>query len=148
MKVLGGSTLIVKFIMPMRIYLQFHVLIVMVLAKSPPVFPFPPLLPVFTLPPELLTELREQIEEIICKKFVVPQALKQKFSDMQSAEKQYYLDIAESVLLKCHQSESAEIASLQADIEELNILSRCNSEVYEKDSRNWKYRMNNCELVT
>jgi hypothetical protein len=34
-------------------------------------------------------------------------------------------------LLKCHQSESAEIASLQGDIEELNILSRCNSEVYE-----------------
>ena len=36
-----------------------------------------------------------------------------------------------AILLKCHQSESAEIASLQADIEELNILSRCNSEVYE-----------------
>ena len=36
-----------------------------------------------------------------------------------------------AILLKCHQSESAEIASLQADIEELNILSRCNSEVYD-----------------
>ena len=34
-------------------------------------------------------------------------------------------------LLKCHQSEAAEIATLQADIEELNILSRCNSEVYD-----------------
>jgi hypothetical protein len=34
-------------------------------------------------------------------------------------------------LLKCHQSEAAEIASLQADIEELNILSGGNSEVYE-----------------
>ena len=38
---------------------------------------------------------------------------------------------AEALLAKCQQSESAEIASLQADIEELNILSRCNSEVYD-----------------
>ena len=36
-----------------------------------------------------------------------------------------------AILLKCHQSEAAEIASLQADIEELNILFRGNSEVYE-----------------
>ena len=40
-------------------------------------------------------------------------------------------EICQSQLLKCHQSESAEIASLQADIEELNILYRCNSEVYD-----------------
>ena len=42
-------------------------------------------------PDELLTELREQIAETICKKFVVPQALKQKFSDMPSGARQYYL---------------------------------------------------------
>ena len=40
-------------------------------------------------------------------------------------------DGAKAQLLKCHQSEAAEIASLQADIEELNILFRGNSEVYE-----------------
>jgi hypothetical protein len=66
------------------------------------------------LPPdELLTELREQLAEIICKKFVAPQALKQKFSDMPFGARQYYLDIADSVLLKYHQSEAAKIKQLE-----------------------------------
>ena len=63
-------------------------------------------------------------------------------TDEELAEKLGYLSFTQSFrkelhkvcqaqLLKCHQSESAEIASLQADIEELNILFRGNSEVYD-----------------
>ena len=57
--------------------------------------------------------------------------------------------VCQAQLLKCHQSESAEIASLQADIEELNILSRCNSEVYdtrikELETLNYKQSQMKC----
>ena len=60
-----------------------------------------------------------------------------------------YKAVAKAQLLKCQQSESAEIASLQADIEELNILSRCNSEVYdtrikELETLNYKQSQMKC----
>jgi hypothetical protein len=83
------------------------------------------------LPPELLTD--EEIEEEIS--FHIKMVLEGVASCLSHFERVDYQKVAEvaaiDILAKCRQSESAEIASLQADIEELNILSRGNSEVYE-----------------
>ena len=86
------------------------------------------------LPPdELLTELREEIAKELREAYCEMHCR----NDKSNKNCQFRFDCediykpADAILLKCHQSESAEIASLQADIEELNILFRGNSEVYE-----------------
>jgi len=71
---------------------------------------------------ELLTEIA---------KYITNDIIGRNWDSLTHLEKVILVTGAESILLKCHQSESTEIASLQADIEELNILSRGNSEVYE-----------------
>jgi hypothetical protein len=79
------------------------------------------------LPPdELLRKLKEDVAAEI--QYLFQGKRPPTWSD---GVKQMRLEQADVILLKCHQSEAAEIASLQADIEELNILSRCNSEVYD-----------------
>ena len=76
-------------------------------------------------------------------------------TDEELAEKLGYLSFTQSFrkelhkvcqaqLLKCQQSESAEIASLQVDIEELNILSRGNSEVYEARIKELEIQTKSC----
>ena len=76
-------------------------------------------------------ELADVIDSITPPRQIGRKLSEQDISAIADCMGEVAVQVAKAQLLKCHQSESAEIASLQADIEELNILSRCNSEVYD-----------------